>query len=68
MEKNLNATNERRKRALDALLAPDEGRDSVLRKFVHLANQALGIPGSFISVLDEEFQYIRASHNFSLKH
>ncbi|MDI9275857.1 EAL domain-containing protein [Pantoea sp. EABMAA-21] len=68
MVKNLNATNERRKRALDALLAPDEGRDSVLRKFVHLANQALGIPGSFISVLDEEFQYIRASHNFSLKH
>ncbi|GME46202.1 MULTISPECIES: GGDEF domain-containing phosphodiesterase [unclassified Pantoea] len=67
MLKNLNGDNERRSRALQALRDPDESRDDVLRKFVRLASQALGIPGSFISVLDDEFQTVRASHNFDLQ-
>lgn len=67
MLKNLNGDDERRTRALQALSNPDESRDDVLRKFVRLASQALSIPGSFISVLDEEFQTVRAAHNFALE-
>ncbi len=57
-----------RLRALEALREPDESRDGVLEKFVRLASQALGIPGCFISIVDDEFQYIRAARNFFLKH
>lgn len=58
---------ERRNRALQALLTPDESREDVLKKFVRLASQALGIPGSFISILDDEQQFVRAAHNFALE-
>ncbi len=64
---NLNGDDDRRARALSALRSPDESRDDVLQKFVRLASQALGIPGSFISVLDDECQYVQAAHNFALK-
>ncbi|MGD9427013.1 EAL domain-containing protein [Pantoea sp. NSTU24] len=57
-----------RARTLNALLSYDESRDQVLRQFVRLASQALGIPGSFISVLDDEMQHVRAAHNFTLTH
>lgn len=57
-----------RARTLNALLSYDESRDQVLRQFVRLASQALAIPGSFISVLDDEMQYVRAAHNFTLTH
>ena len=63
---NLNGDSDRRARALQALRSPDESRDDVLRKFVRLASQALGIPGSFISVLDDEHQHVQAAHNFAL--
>ncbi|ADU72221.1 MAG: sensor domain-containing phosphodiesterase [Pantoea sp.] len=63
---NLSGDNERRTRALKALRSPDESRDDVLRKFVRLASQALGIPGSFISVLDDEHQHVQAAYNFAL--
>lgn len=63
---NSNSNNGPRLRALQALLSADESRDEVLRKFVQLSSQTLGIPGSFISVLDDDTQYVRASHNFSL--
>ena len=63
---NLNGDDDRRARALKALRSPDESRDDVLRKFVRLASQALGIPGSFISVLDDEHQHVQAAHNFAL--
>ncbi|MDH2067215.1 EAL domain-containing protein [Pantoea sp. GD03673] len=64
---NLTGDEDRRSRALLALRTPDESRDDVLQKFVRLASQALGIPGSFISVLDDEKQYVRAARNFKLK-
>ncbi len=63
---NINGDSDRRARALEALRNPDESRDDVLRKFVRLASQALGIPGSFISVLDDEHQHVQAAHNFAL--
>lgn len=52
---------------LQALREPDACRDDVLGQFVQLASQVLGIPGSFVSVLDDSDQYIRAGHNFALK-
>ncbi len=64
---SLDGDPERRIRALEALRHPDESRDDILRKFVRLASQALNIPGSFISIIDDEFQYVRASHNFKLE-
>ncbi|KGT85986.1 sensor domain-containing phosphodiesterase [Pantoea sp. Al-1710] len=63
---NLTGDDDRRARALKALRSPDDSRDDVLRKFVRLASQALGIPGSFISVLDDEHQHVQAAHNFGL--
>lgn len=64
---NLTGDEERRFRAIETLRRPDESRDDVLQKFVRLASQALGISGSFISVLDDERQYVRAARNFDLK-
>ncbi|MEN4569286.1 sensor domain-containing phosphodiesterase [Pantoea agglomerans] len=64
---NLTGDDDRRAQALKPLRSPDESRDDVLQKFVRLASQALGIPGSFISVLDDEHQHVQAAHNFGLK-
>lgn len=52
---------------IKALLSPDEARDKVLERFVNLASQVLGISGSFISIIDDHNQYIKASRNFDLK-
>lgn len=67
MLNNINTDEERREHALQALRSSDEIRDEVLRKFVRLASQTLAIPGSFVSIVDDEMQYIRAAHNFNLK-
>ncbi|WP_312828515.1 sensor domain-containing diguanylate cyclase [Pantoea anthophila] len=63
---SLSGGDDGRTRTLRALRNPDESRDEVLRQFVRLASQALSIPGSFISVLDDELQYVMAAHNFTL--
>lgn len=57
----------KRLNAIKALLSPDEARDKVLGRFVNLASQVLGISGSFISIVDDHNQYIKASRNFDLK-
>ena len=62
---NFNGDDDRRARALKALRSRDESRDDVLQNFVRLTSQALGIPGSFVSVLDDEHQHICAAHNFA---
>lgn len=53
--------------ALEMLKADDADRDDILQKFTLLASELLGIPGSFVSVLDDENQFIKASCNFDLK-
>lgn len=63
---SLSGGDDGRTRTLRALRNPDESRDEVLRQFVRLASQALSIPGSFISVLDDEQQHVMAAHNFPL--
>ena len=52
----------------DLLRLPDSDRDEVLTQFTSLASELTGIPGSFISVLDEQNQIIRAKHNISVSH
>lgn len=64
---NLSGDEAQRLDAITALRTPDENRDEVLDKFVMLATQALGMPGSFISVLDERYQYITASRNIPVR-
>lgn len=49
---------------LQVLRDPDESRDDVLRKFTSLVSKTLGIPSSFISVMDDDHQYIKVAHNF----
>ncbi len=50
----------------DVLKKADLTRDAFLQSFVELTGRALNIPGSFISVLDDEHQYIKASCCFEL--
>lgn len=64
---NIGDDKERHFLALQALLSPDDSRDDVLRKITQLAARMLKIPGSFISVLDDENQYVRAAINFQLE-
>ncbi|AST69714.1 sensor domain-containing phosphodiesterase [Kosakonia cowanii] len=64
---NIGGDKERHFLALQALLNPDDSRDDVLRKITQLAARMLKIPGSFISVLDDENQYVRAAINFRLE-
>ncbi|MBN7124784.1 sensor domain-containing phosphodiesterase [Erwinia billingiae] len=52
---------------LKMMKAPDEARDEILDQFVRLAARRLGIPGSFVSVVDEEQQTIMAARNFDLR-
>lgn len=53
--------------ALEMLKSEDGTRDEILKKFTQLASELLGVPGSFVSVLDDENQYIKAACNFDLK-
>ncbi|WP_072016816.1 sensor domain-containing phosphodiesterase [Erwinia oleae] len=63
---NLRGNATQRQNATDALKMPDENRDDVLKQFVCLASESLGIPGGFISVIDDSHQFIRAAHNIAL--
>lgn len=67
MHNEQNGSDVKRLNAVKALLSPDEARDRVLERFVNLASQVLGISGSFISIIDDHNQYIRASWNFDLE-
>ena len=67
MHNEQNGSDVKRLSAIKALLSPDEARDKVLERFVNLASQVLGISGSFISIVDDHNQYIKASRNFDLK-
>ena len=58
----LNSSNT--KNDIQVMAIADESRDAVLGEFVTLASQLLGIPSGFISILDEEHQYIQAANKF----
>ncbi|MFS2225777.1 EAL domain-containing protein [Pantoea sp. B65] len=62
-----NKDNKKRLAALEMLKSTDSTRDDILQKFIRLASELLDIPGSFVSIIDDERQYIRVSHNFNLR-
>ncbi|WP_017798874.1 bifunctional diguanylate cyclase/phosphodiesterase [Winslowiella toletana] len=68
MHKMVSEHNKELKRiaALEMLKSTDSTRDDILQKFIRLASEVLDIPASFVSVIDDERQYIRVSHNFDL--
>ncbi|MHA8116050.1 EAL domain-containing protein [Kosakonia cowanii] len=63
---NLIDNSERRKGVIAALKNHDENRDIVLNEFVRLTSDILGVSRSFIAIIDDSYQVIRASHNFDL--
>lgn len=62
-----NSGEARRQLVLDMIARDDAGRDETLNKFTELASRLLEISGSFISVLDEKQQYIKAAQCFALE-
>ena len=55
---DLSRDESKRLAAIDLLKNPDKGRDDALKKYTHLICQLLNMPMGFVSVLDEEKQYI----------
>ncbi|WLS80754.1 sensor domain-containing phosphodiesterase [Erwinia pyri] len=53
--------------ALEMLKQDDAGLEDILSKFTSLTSQLLGVPGSFVSVLDDQHQYIRGAQQFALE-
>lgn len=56
----------KRRAALELLKKNDRCRDEILSQFTLLTSQLLGIPSCFVSILDEERQYIKAAQHFTL--
>lgn len=63
---NLSSDDRKRRAAIDLLKNPDEGRDDALKKYTHLVCQLLKMPMSFVSVLDDEMQYIKSAQNITI--
>ncbi|MEF3108925.1 EAL domain-containing protein [Raoultella sp. WB_B2P2-3] len=63
---DLSSDENKRRAAIDLLKNPDEGRDEALRKYTHLACQLLKMPMGFVSVLDDEKQYIKSAQNIAV--
>lgn len=65
MLSDLSNDESKRRAAIDLLKNPDEGRDEALKKYTHLVCQLLKMPMSFVSVLDDEKQYIKSAQNIA---
>ena len=52
---------------LEMFTHADNERDEILSKFTELASRLLEIPSSFISVMDDKQQYIKAAQRFTLQ-
>jgi EAL domain-containing protein (putative c-di-GMP-specific phosphodiesterase class I)/putative methionine-R-sulfoxide reductase with GAF domain len=63
---DLSRDESKRLAAIDLLKNPDKGRDDALKKYTHLICQLLNMPMSFVSVLDEEKQYIKSAQNVAV--
>lgn len=63
---NLSGNESQRRKATAALNMSDNNRDEILKHYVWLASESLGIPGCFISVISETHQFIRAAYNIEL--
>ena len=66
MLSQLNQSHSKRRAALEMLKKNDRCRDEILSQFTLLTSQLLGIPSCFVSILDDERQYIKAAQAFTL--
>ncbi|WP_122095137.1 EAL domain-containing protein [Rahnella sp. Larv3_ips] len=60
---NLSNNEAKRHAAIDALKADDRGRDETLQKYTFLACRLLNVPMCFVSVLDDEKQFVKSAQN-----
>ncbi|HHS9528842.1 TPA: sensor domain-containing phosphodiesterase [Raoultella ornithinolytica] len=63
---DLSRDESKRLAAIDLLKNPDKGRDDALKKYTHLICQLLNMPMGFVSVIDEEKQYIKSAQNVAV--
>lgn len=63
---DLSSDESKRLAAIDLLKNPDEERDATLKKYTHLVCQLLKMPMGFVSVLDDEKQYIKSAQNITV--
>ncbi|WP_045857242.1 sensor domain-containing phosphodiesterase [Raoultella terrigena] len=63
---DLSRDESKRLAAIDLLKNPDKGRDDALKKYTHLICQLLNMPMGFVSVLDDEKQYIKSAQNVAV--
>jgi len=63
---DLSRDESKRLAAIELLKNPDKGRDDALEKYTHLICHLLSMPMGFVSVLDEEKQYIKSAQNIAV--
>lgn len=63
---DLSRDESKRLAVIDLLKNPDKGRDDALKKYTHLICHLLNMPMGFVSVLDEEKQYIKSAQNVAV--
>lgn len=63
---DLSRDESKRLAAIDLLKNPDKGRDDALEKYIHLICHLLSMPMGFVSILDEEKQYIKSAQNVAV--
>lgn len=64
---DLSRDESKRLAAIDLLKNPDKGRDDALKKYTHLVCQLLKMPMGFVSVLNDEKQYIKSAQNVAVR-
>lgn len=53
--------------AIDLLKRPDKDRDEILKKYTHMVCQLLKMPMGFVSIIDDEKQYIKSAQNITVR-
>ncbi|MBV6817421.1 EAL domain-containing protein [Rahnella sp. PD12R] len=63
---DLSSDESKKRAAINLLKSHDEVRDEALKKYTLLACQLLDMPMCFVSVLDDEKQYIKSAQNMTV--
>ncbi|WP_447887097.1 sensor domain-containing phosphodiesterase [Serratia fonticola] len=63
---DLSSDESKKRAAINLLKSHDEVRDEALKKYTLLACQLLNVPMCFVSVLDDEKQYIKSAQNITV--
>ena len=63
MFSGLNRSDTKKLATLELLRQEDKPRDRTLGEFAWLASQLMGVSGSFVTIVDDQFQYIKCTRN-----